>query len=193
MPASCASGAAGAWRRCATRRQLSERSLSARHLQRVILHMVGSLLDRSLAKEPVAALAEQQVQERSNEVNSQPDYSNPQDLLDNREIVLKYHHSHPDVANDWNEQTGKNRDPGGTTDRPIWTCRTFSCHESISAFQSMSTELDTPSSPVGVGWRRAHALSKITYAPSQVRLRPDTVTATNPRHRRAQWDASPRA
>jgi hypothetical protein len=73
------------------------------------------LIGRSLSKEPVAALTQQQVQEWPNEVNSEPDYSNPQDLLDNREIVLKYHHSHPDVANDRNEQTCEYRDPGGAT------------------------------------------------------------------------------
>ena len=102
----------------ATKRQLSKRALSASQSQDVILHIakVGvALIGRSLTKEPIAALTQQQVQEWPNEVNSEPDYSNPQDLLDNREIVLKYHHGHPDVANDRNEQTGEYRDPGGTT------------------------------------------------------------------------------
>jgi hypothetical protein len=98
------------------------------------------LIGCSLTKKPVAALAQQKVQERPNEVYSEPDYGNPQDLLDNREIVLKYHHGHPDVANDWNEQTGDYRDPGGATDWSIWACWTVACHGSISAFQNMSTE-----------------------------------------------------
>jgi hypothetical protein len=100
------------------KRQLSERSLSASRSQDVILHIAkvgATLIGRSLTKEPIAALTQQQVQEWPNEVNSEPDYSNPQDLLDNREIVLQYHHSHPDVANDRNEQTGEYRDPGGAT------------------------------------------------------------------------------
>jgi hypothetical protein len=42
----------------------------------------------SLSKEAVTPLTQSQVKERPDEVDSEPDYSDPQDLLDHREIIL---------------------------------------------------------------------------------------------------------
>ncbi len=71
------------------------------------------LIGGSLSKQTIAPLAQQQVKERPNEVNGEPDHSNPKNLLDYRKIILKDHHCHPNVTNDRNEQTGEYREPGG--------------------------------------------------------------------------------
>lgn len=68
-----------------------------------------------LPKQTVTPLPQQQIKEWPDEVDGKPDHSNPQDLLDHRQIILQDHKCHPDVTNDRYEQTGEYRDPGGTS------------------------------------------------------------------------------
>ena len=73
------------------------------------------LVRRPLPKQAITPLPQQQVKEWANEVDGKPDYGNPQNLLDHREIILQYHKCHPDVADNRDEQTGEYRNPGSTS------------------------------------------------------------------------------
>lgn len=75
----------------------------------------------SLAEESIAPLAQQQIQEWSNKIDGEPDDSDPEDLLNDREIILQDHECHPDMSDDGDEKAGEDRDPRGT---PNWSIRT---------------------------------------------------------------------